>query len=802
LSSNLPVTLPAAAAAYDTIDISQIVQSLRRRAGLIAAIVAAATFMALLHTLLATPQFTANGALYLGDAHGTAAAVPDDGNGLNFLSDYATESDVETQIELITAGALVEHAVLETGLNAQINPASTPPLTYWRWRLYDHGDTGSFAPGPDTLQALYASTPGRYRLVIGDNGNYDLYTTSSWFGHGRLVLSGQLGKPAAGDGVQMLIQPAGSGYQPTPGKAYDLSIISPTALAQELQSGALSVIAGGSATQPTQIAFLQFRWANPYQAQLFLNQVMQDYIATQLSWKTQSASTTEDFVSDQLKNVSGELSEADQNLASYQSQTGILDVPQNAQSILNQLAQYQTQHTSLQLQRDALKQLAGELRDSHGTLNPYLVSQTNDTVLSSLTTSLSNEELKLSDLEAQFTAASQNVQIEQAQVGELQNAIRDTVNNDLAAADKSLANLDQIIGKFQDQIKQMPAESLKVISLQRSTDVLGQLYVLLMEKQEEAQVSKAATIINTRVVTPADMPLKPTSPKVLVTVLLGALTGLVIGIGLTLGRRAFSGRFESEEQIRLAVSLPVYAAIPRQPKGAITASVFGAAGRSAFSESFRILCRSISLTGTPGQPMVILIISPGKEDGKTTIAANLAKGLCGNGKRVVLVDGDLHLSRLRGLLRFGDSPGLLDWLHSGIRPELHNWPQENFKFLSAGTRSLPGRELLNEERLQAVLSSLRADFDYVIIDSPPLPAVSDGLILGGLADLILSVISISHTSRMSLNLHNELIDTLNRPHGIIINEVEPEYYGGNDTYFLSETARRDKFAGWFKLDQS
>jgi Mrp family chromosome partitioning ATPase len=165
------------------------------------------------------------------------------------------------------------------------------------------------------------------------------------------------------------------------------------------------------------------------------------------------------------------------------------------------------------------------------------------------------------------------------------------------------------------------------------------------------------------------------------------------------------------------------------------------------------------------------------------------------------VDADPHLSRLRGLLRFGNSPGLLDWLDSGVCPELHNWPEENFKFLSAGTRSLPGRELLNEERLQMVLRSLRADFDYVVIDSPPLPTVSDGLILGSFADLILSVISISHTSRRALNIHNELIDTLNRPHGIIINEVEPEYYGGNDAYFLSETTRRDKFTGWFKLDQ-
>src|SRR5208337_3411508 len=103
-------------------------------------------------------------------------------------------------------------------------------------------------------------------------------------------------------------------------------------------------------------------------------------------------------------------------------QTGMIDVPQNAQAIINQLAQYQTQRTALQLQREALRQLAGDLHHSRGAPNPYLVSQTNDTVLSSLTTNLANEELKLSNLQAQFTDAAQNVQVEEAQVTELEHA--------------------------------------------------------------------------------------------------------------------------------------------------------------------------------------------------------------------------------------------------------------------------------------------------------------------------------------------------------------------------------------------
>jgi uncharacterized protein involved in exopolysaccharide biosynthesis/Mrp family chromosome partitioning ATPase len=796
LSTNLPVT--KFAQPNDTIDLGQVGHILRRRLGTIAFFVVGATLFALIHVLFAIPQFTAHGALYLGDAQGSGGQAPADQGNLNFLTDYSNTSDVETQIELITAGALVEHAVLETGLNAQITPAGSPPLTYWRWKWYHGGQTSSFQPGKTTLQALYATVPGNYRIVLGADNSYTLYTRSGWFQSGHAVLHGVLGQPASGGGAQFLIQGASPGFAAKAGTAYDLSVQSPAALASYLLSGALTVDAGGTTTQPTQIAFLQFRWNDPYQAQAFINQVMDDYIATQLSWKTQSASTTENFVTDQLTHVRAELATADQNLATYQSQTGIVDVQQNAQSVITQLAQYQTQRTTVELQKEALQQLNVALSQTGGPMNPYLISQTNDPVLATLTSSLSDAMVKQSQLQVQFTENSQDLKLANAQVGKLEQSIRTIVRNDLVAADANLANLDKIIGKYQDQIKAMPAESLKVISLQRSTDVLGQLYVLLMEKEEQAQVSKAATIINTRIVTPADTPLSVTSPKAMITVLFGAFAGLVVGVGLVFGQRAFSGRFESEEQIRQAIRLPVYGAVPRQTKAEITASIFGPNTRNPFSESFRLLRRSIYRNTTPGKALVILIISACKEDGKTTVAANLAKILADDGKKVVLVDGDVHLSRIRGLLNFASTPGLTDWLATNKKPHINNWPNEDFKILPAGTSSFLRKERLNEHALTEIFEALSAEFEYIIVDSPPLPTVSDGLTFGIFADLILSVVSVSHTPRRTLNVHNELIDTLERPHGIIINEVEAQSYGSNDAYFLGDTARRARFAGWFK----
>ncbi len=789
---------------HDTVDIGQFVKLLRRRAKTIMLFTLLSTGVALLHVLFATPQFTARGVLYLGDTQPSDGSA-DPASSIS-LSAYSTQSDVETQIELISTGALIERAVLETGLNAQIRPAGTPPLTYWRWKLFAHGRTSVFVPGPQALQVINAIDPGNYRLVTGPENSYKLYTRGGLFGGGRLVLDGVLGKPATGNGVSLLVQLADSRYQNDQssivkaGQSYNLDITAPDALANNILAGALSVTAGGSPLQPTKLAFLEFRWNDPYHAQIFVQQVMKDYIATQLAWKTEAASVTENFVTDQLTNVSKQLAQADQNLSSYQAQTGIINPEQSAQAVVTQMAQLQTKRAALLLQRQALQQLNDGFETKTGGVDNYLLSETNDTVLAGLVTSLSNALVKLQQLRMEYTGNDQNLQIQEAQVAELRGSIKNVVRNDLAAANRGLADIDQLMVGYHEQIKEQPAESLKVASLKRSSDLLGQLYQLLSQKAEQAQISKAATIVDTRIVTPSKLPLGASSPRAAITIIAGALVGLIAGIALVLAQRMFSGRFESEDQIRLAVGAPVYGAVPRQARALVGSNVFGPEQFSPFSEAFRLIKRNIYRNTDLGRAAVILVISASKEDGKTTIAANLAKTLADDGKRVVLVDCDLYLSRLQSMPSFSGALGLTDWLVTNKRPTLKSWPGEKFFLLPAGTMRSTRREPLNEKALAAVVAELSGEFDYLILDSPPLPIVSDGLTLGQLADLILSVVSVSHTMRRAFEVHNELINALDRPHGIIINGADGANYGGDEAYFLGEPGRLNRFTGWFRVN--
>ncbi len=779
------IQLPSLRQSSDSVDFVEIANLLRRRLWFIAAFVAAGTFLALLHVMLAIPVFTAHGALYLGDAQSTAGGTPDSPSNLGFSENFSAQSDVETEIELITSKAIVQEALMQTGLNAKIQPVDAKPLSFWRWRIKDGGGITAYLPGPDGLQALYASAPGSYTVVLGTNGTYRIYPKAGIFNKAtKPILSGVLGQPASGNGVQLLIKPAGPIFRGRPGEFYNLTITDPGNQADYLLGGPLTVTAGGSVDQPTKIAFLQFRWSDPYQAQELLNQVMQDFIATQLSWKTQSASATEGFVASQLGKVSASLATADQNLADYQAKTGIVDVPQNAQAVITALAQYQTERSALQLQKSVLQELADDIQRQNNSLNPYLVSQTNDAVLAGLTSTLADAYVKLTTLQTQYTDTAIEVRTQEAEIDRLQYAIKTIVENDLSAAKKNLASLDEQIDGFQRQIKAMPNESLKVISLQRSVDVLGQLYVLLMEKEQEAEVSKAATIIDTRIVTAAAPPAIATSPKAAIGIIFGAFAGLVLGIGLTFMQRAVSNRYETEEQIRKSVAIPVFGTVPQLTRPVKSSKYTLLEGHDPFSEAFRLLRGGLYRNRIIGNAMIVLIISASESDGKTTIAVNLAKALADDGWRTVLVDSDLYRGPANTVVTKEASPWR-SFSDGSAVSAFPSAPGERYKLLSLAELTSQSDNIVstnrliipNEVVLTNIFSGLRNEFEFIILDCPPLPSVADGMTLGVFADLILSVISVSHTSRRSFAAHNELIALLKKPHGVIINRVAgPEYY--------------------------
>ncbi len=281
----MPAQLPAIGLheAYDTADVSQFLRTLRRRARTVLLLTALAAGAALLHALFAAPQFTAQGALYLGETeHGDTGG--DDSSGPVNLFAYSTQSDVETQIELLTTGTLIERAILETGLNTTLRPAGKPPLTYWRWLVFHGGNTASFLPGPQTLQVVNATLTGHYRLITGPDNSYKLYTDGGLFHAATPVLSGTIGQAAwspAGTLLVRFAQPNEVSAAPSNRRTRRHTSRGKTRprLPQArhrrtgcrwpkyLTNGALSVMPGGQCPADTQLATLQFTLVGPLSGQ-------------------------------------------------------------------------------------------------------------------------------------------------------------------------------------------------------------------------------------------------------------------------------------------------------------------------------------------------------------------------------------------------------------------------------------------------------------------------------------------------------------------------------------------------------
>jgi uncharacterized protein involved in exopolysaccharide biosynthesis len=760
---------PVNTAMQDEQELHQLVGALLRRWPLVLGMALAVACAVGVRSMTALPTFSVSGTMYLDDGQGAQAnRSPDD-----FLSDYQLVADVNSQVQLLQSKSLIEQVVLETGLNADVEPEHAVRLPYWRWRFFNQRAIRVFAPTAGTLVARAATlsdpavTDAKFVLTIGPG---ETFKVSQLMGKtaasAEFLGMGALGQTFTAGGVSFMLSPAEGMTPPAPGSVYHMDVIPADEMADAVL-GDLHVQAEGPSVAPTNVAQVQFVWPNPYQATVFVNQLMNDFIENQVLWKTKSATATEAYVTAQLTTLGASLNQASQTQANYQSQTGILDAGANAQALTDQLNTYQTQRSQLLLQQEQLQSLVDDISHGNATLDPYLFSQVPDPVLSGLATTLAAAQVQLQSLSVQYTSDSPQVINQTATIARIKQSIAVLLHNDLDTATKSLANLDTLIASYRASLKNVPAESLQVGQLARSTDVLGTLYGALMQKAEEAEISKADAVVATRVIAPAELPVSPFAPRPGLSILTGFVVGAVIGIAIVMVRRGFSLRLPSEAEILAVAPLPVFGRLPAAGGEHWTEARLASVGAQLFKR--KVLDQLVRY----GR-LTVLLTAPGAEAERPMTALTLAASLARDGRRVLLIDADLRLGLVSHQLGLATAPGLADWLVMRGKPPVHAGLPAGLNVLAAGlTRTEPGT-FLTVGQLSEPLALLRPAFEVIIIDAPPLPAVGDTLALLPFADLVLSVVMIDWTSRPLFLRHRNIIKDMGRPHALVICGLQPE----------------------------
>jgi capsular exopolysaccharide synthesis family protein len=375
------------------------------------------------------------------------------------------------------------------------------------------------------------------------------------------------------------------------------------------------------------------------------------------------------------------------------------------------------------------------------------------------------------------------------------------------------ATVEQIRGELERQRKllvERKDEEGKLLTLAREAETTRTLYDNLLEQVKKIDIVRGANISHISIAEPAMAPRHPSSPRTVFNLLLSTVTGLLVGVGLAFLRESLDRTIRDSRSLERATGIGTLAVVPdlRAPRTAkLGARRFGATnlpvvngpggafasgdaaadatlglGTEIWSsvEAYRTLRTSLLLKQAPNTPRTIVFTSAVGTEGKTTTAVNTAVALASCGTSVLLIDSDLRLPRCHEALGLPRRPGLGEYLAGQLRSQpIQTTDLPNLSFVGAGRAPLNPTELLTSWRMWQLVRGARERFDYVIIDSPPVLAVSDALLLANIAD---GVVLVVQSRRSREDQAHAAIMRLHRIGAVILGtvlnrgEVDHEYY--------------------------
>jgi tyrosine-protein kinase Etk/Wzc len=526
---------------------------------------------------------------------------------------------------------------------------------------------------------------------------------------------------------------------------------------------------------------IQFKGSNAKRGVDYLNKLQETFIQRTLKDKNKLAENKLRFIDSQLSGATDSLSNAASSFTSFRSRNRVVDIAQEGGLVLQKKEQLENEVAIAQIRVDYFKNLKNSMNDPKQmtqVVSPSSLGIT-DPTLNSLVIKLGDLYTKraVMSFSVKDKAPSQQVLIKEINL--TQTNLNEVANNLLANAELELQNLRSRQIGVSSQLSELPQTEQQLVNLKRKFEMNTELYNFLVKLRTESAITYASNLPDVKVLDAARLETtKLSSPKTAINYLIALILGILIPFAVIKMSDYLKNTIQTKEEVEKLTKVPVAGIISHNKYNNEFTIVEHS--RSGIAESFRLLRTNLKYLLSQNDEQIIALQSTQAGEGKSFTAMNLAAAIAMNNLKVLLVAVDMRMSKLHLALKLDNKTGISTYLsnQNTFSDVVQRTSLENLSFVSSGPVPPNPAELLENGSFERFLAEAKAKFDFIILDTPPVSMVADGIIVGKLANVNLFILRFGYSSKREVSYINELAAKKTLPHlNIVLNDATDDNFG-------------------------
>jgi capsular exopolysaccharide synthesis family protein len=506
----------------------------------------------------------------------------------------------------------------------------------------------------------------------------------------------------------------------------------------------------------------------------FLDNLVNIYLDQSIEKKTSQASSALTFVDQQLQEVSKKLQSSAVKLENFKEENNLVDIQTESQTTLTSLSNFKNQLSDIQIQESAFNALYDEFKTgNYGAVSSLSLQYP---VLGRLLDDLQRAKSERIKLLSIYTDLHPDVAQIDEKINDTKMALESAIESISDSIREKKRSLEDTLYNSETKLLKYPEKERELADLQRKYKINEKTYEFLLQKQAEMSINKASTVSSNRVLDRAvkeSVPVKPNVPMIITTAL---LLGLIVAMLLAFLRDFLDHKIKTREELSSATKIPFYGVVPHV-RGAEKMFTIDDQ-QSVASEALRLIRTNLEFIATDNKSKVIVVTSTVPNEGKTTIATNLAAVFGMGDKKCIVLSLDMRRPMLHRVFSLTNKIGMSTVLSKKSELKEVIWEHKKIKnldIITSGPIPPNPSELMQVGKIEELISELRREYDYIIIDSPPMGLVTDALLLMKQADISLVVFRSEFSEKEYIKSLEDMTSSYNiRNVGLVLNDVKPK----------------------------